>query len=291
MFAPTRIWRRWHRKININQKRYAVASALAASAVPALVLARGHQITSIPEVPLVVASEAIEPLTKTKNALALLTKLRAEADVERCKKTHRHTGKARLRNRAKQISVGPLVVVGNKGTTAHKAFRNLAGVQVTSIWNLDLLKLAPGGHLGRFIIWTRTAFEYLNTLFGAPGTPSTVKIGYYLPRPILSNPDVRRVTMSESIQAVARAPIAQTKKVYKPNYLTNKKALKRINPYAPHRKYLIQRFSEDRHKARVARLAAPEKGKKLDAKKKLTKGWQSFKKNLFSKYRQLVHGQ
>lgn len=28
MFAPTKIWRRWHRKVNINQKRYAVASAL-----------------------------------------------------------------------------------------------------------------------------------------------------------------------------------------------------------------------------------------------------------------------
>jgi ribosomal protein L4 len=28
MFAPTKIWRRWHRKINITQKRYAVASAL-----------------------------------------------------------------------------------------------------------------------------------------------------------------------------------------------------------------------------------------------------------------------
>lgn len=23
MFAPTKTWRRWHRKININQKRYA----------------------------------------------------------------------------------------------------------------------------------------------------------------------------------------------------------------------------------------------------------------------------
>jgi hypothetical protein len=34
-----------HRRININQKRYAVASALAASAVPALVMARGHRVT------------------------------------------------------------------------------------------------------------------------------------------------------------------------------------------------------------------------------------------------------
>ena len=47
MFAPTKTWRRWHRKVNINQKRYAVASALAASALPSLVLARGHRIEKV----------------------------------------------------------------------------------------------------------------------------------------------------------------------------------------------------------------------------------------------------
>jgi large subunit ribosomal protein L4e len=47
MFAPTKVWRRWHRKININQKRYAVVSALAASALPSLVLAHGHRIEQV----------------------------------------------------------------------------------------------------------------------------------------------------------------------------------------------------------------------------------------------------
>lgn len=41
------MWRRWHRKINVNQKRYAVVSALAASALPALVMARGHKIEQV----------------------------------------------------------------------------------------------------------------------------------------------------------------------------------------------------------------------------------------------------
>jgi len=49
MFAPSKTWRRWHRKININQKRYAVVSALAASAIPALVMARGHRIEQVGE--------------------------------------------------------------------------------------------------------------------------------------------------------------------------------------------------------------------------------------------------
>merc|ERR1711963_949831 len=54
MFAPTKTWRRWHRKVNINQKRYAIVSALAASALPSLVMARGHRISKVAEVPLVV---------------------------------------------------------------------------------------------------------------------------------------------------------------------------------------------------------------------------------------------
>ena len=41
MFAPTKPWRRWHRRVNVNQKRYAIVSAIAASGVPALVQSKG----------------------------------------------------------------------------------------------------------------------------------------------------------------------------------------------------------------------------------------------------------
>jgi large subunit ribosomal protein L4e len=50
MFAPTKTWRKWHHHTNLNQKRYATASALAASALPSLVLARGHKIETVDEV-------------------------------------------------------------------------------------------------------------------------------------------------------------------------------------------------------------------------------------------------
>jgi len=287
MFAPTRTWRRWHRKVNINQKRYAVASALAASAIPALVLARGHQIATIPEVPLVVATDAVETLAKTKNALALLTTLRANADVIRCKVIQRHSGKARLRNRAKKIKVGPLIITGNKGATAFKAFRNLAGVQVTNVFDLDILKLAPGGHLGRFIIWTQAAFEYLNTLFGTQGTPSTIKQGYFLPRPIMSNPDVRRAVMSDTIQAASRSRGIKSEKVYKPNYLTNKKALKRINPYAP--VYLA--IQKGRAKSfRLEREARVKAGKPARKPKTIDPNAPKKYKTLSDKIRKIVQG-
>jgi large subunit ribosomal protein L4e len=41
MFAPTKPWRRWHRRVNVNQKRYAIVSSIAASGVPALVQSKG----------------------------------------------------------------------------------------------------------------------------------------------------------------------------------------------------------------------------------------------------------
>ena len=40
-FAPTKTWRRWHRRVNTTQKQYAICPALAASALPALVMSKG----------------------------------------------------------------------------------------------------------------------------------------------------------------------------------------------------------------------------------------------------------
>ncbi|GLT79305.1 hypothetical protein SLA2020_507980 [Shorea laevis] len=68
MFAPTKFWRRWHRKINVTMKRYAVVSAIAASAIPSLVTARGHRIESVSEMPLVV-SDSVESVEKTSAAM------------------------------------------------------------------------------------------------------------------------------------------------------------------------------------------------------------------------------
>merc|ERR1711887_90084 len=84
MFNPTRTWRKWHRKINTNQKRYAVCSALAASALPSLVMARGHKIDEVPELPLVL-SNAVESTTKTGNAVSILKRFAADADVDHVK--------------------------------------------------------------------------------------------------------------------------------------------------------------------------------------------------------------
>lgn len=71
MFAPTKVFRKWHAKVPRKVRRLAVRAALAASAIPALVMARGHNLEDVPEIPLVVPN-SVEALEKTKDAVKLL---------------------------------------------------------------------------------------------------------------------------------------------------------------------------------------------------------------------------
>merc|ERR1712188_100862 len=88
MFAPLKTWRKWHKKCNINQRRYAMTSAIAATGVPALVMAKGHQVDNVPEIPLVVSNN-VEAYNKTKQAVQVLKNLGAWDDIKRVYATRR----------------------------------------------------------------------------------------------------------------------------------------------------------------------------------------------------------
>lgn len=164
MFAPTKTWRRWHVKVNQNMKRYAVASAIAASAVPSLVLARGHRIETIQEVPLVL-STAAESVQKTKVAVELLKAVAAYADITKVSNSRKiRAGKGKMRNRRHRQRRGPLVVYG-KDEGIVRAFKNIPGVETCPVTALNLLQLAPGGHVGRFVIWTESAISALDQVY------------------------------------------------------------------------------------------------------------------------------
>merc|ERR1711865_450387 len=129
MFAPTKTWRKWHRRVNTNQRRYATVSALAASALPSLVMARGHRISEVAEVPCVV-NDAIESVGKTKDAVKLLQSIGAYDDVEKSRTTKKlRAGKGKLRNRRHVVRRGPLVIYAKDDGT-FQGFRNLPGVDV-----------------------------------------------------------------------------------------------------------------------------------------------------------------
>ncbi|GAO46666.1 60S ribosomal protein L4-A [Saitoella complicata NRRL Y-17804] len=233
MFAPTKVWRKWHVKVNQNERRFAVVSAVAASAVPSLVLARGHRIEEIQEVPLVIA-DAAQSLTKTKEAVALLRELKAYRDVIKVSNSRKvRAGKGKLRNRRHRQRRGPLVVYSEDNGLV-KAFRNIPGVELANVRTLNLLQLAPGGHLGRFIIWTQSAFELLDSIYGTYQKGSALKKDYFLPSHQISNPDITRLINSDEIQSVLKPAGPKHQKrthVQKKNPLKNRAVMLRLNPY------------------------------------------------------------
>jgi len=255
MYSPTKIWRRWHRKTQLNQKRYATVSAIAASTLPSLVMARGHNIGRLQEVPLVVDT-AVEGLKKTKDALKMFKAVGAGADIVRCAKSRSvRTGKSKNRGRVHSNRLGPLVVY-KKDSGITRACRNIPGVETINVHKLNLLKLAPSGQMGRFIVWTKDAVEMLNAIYGTTTEQSKLKKGYKLPRSVMTNSDLDRIINSTEIQSVLRARKSNARRHTKVNPLTNFRAKVAINPYA-----LVVRRAEvanqlRNQKARAAKLAA-----------------------------------
>ncbi|KAI9202908.1 ribosomal protein L4 domain-containing protein [Polychytrium aggregatum] len=273
MFAPTKTWRKWHVKTNQNQRRYATASALAATALPSLVLARGHKIEQIHEIPLVI-SGGVESIKKTKDAVKLLKAINAYSDIEKVISSKKlRAGVGKLRNRRHRQRRGPLVVY-NTDDGIVQAFRNIPGIELVNVARLNLLQLAPGGHVGRFVIWTQGAFEQLDSIFGTETETSQVKKDYILPHSIVANTDLARIINSDEIQSVVRA--AHEKHTKRPftqrkNPLKNVGVLVRLNPYAQTLRRREILAEQARKEGKVTKVAK----KKVDNK--------TFKKILLDK--------
>jgi large subunit ribosomal protein L4e len=266
MFAPTKTWRKWNRKINISQKRYAVASALAATAVPALVMARGHLLDQVPEIPLVLET-ALESSKKTSAAKDILTAVGALADVEKAGDSKKiRTGKGKMRNRRYVLRRGPLIIYKtNDGV--EQAFRNLPGVELCCVDRLNLLQLAPGGHMGRFCIWSQAAFDELETMYGENGKR--------IPSQIMTNADLARLINSDEIQSIVN-PAKPGQKVHAPkrNPLRSVEALEALDPYAAEKRRQVAKAEVDR-KAKKAENMAAKRGI-VKSKKQYKKAGKEF---------------
>ncbi|KAK2378312.1 60S ribosomal protein L4 [Trifolium repens] len=214
---------------------------------PPSTLRRDHRIESVPEFPLVVGDSA-EGVEKTKEAIKLLKHVGAFPDAEKAKNSHGiRPGKGKMRNRRYISRKGPLIVYGTEGAKAVKAFRNIPGVEITNVERLNLLKLAPGGHLGRFVIWTKTAFEKLDSIYGSFDKASEKKKGYVLPRAKMVNSDLTRIINSDEVQSVVRP-------VKKDINLKNLNVMLRLNPYAKTAKRMALLAEAERVKAKKEKL-------------------------------------
>ena len=151
------------KKMPKKEMHLALRSAIAATGTKEVVVSRGHIIDMIRDFPLVV-SDDIQALKKTSEVKDAFLKLGLWPDIIKVKESLKErAGKGKRRGRRLKHAVGPLIVVDKNDSIANAA-RNLLGVDISTVNNLNVELLAPGTHPGRLTLWSKSAFEKLSEL-------------------------------------------------------------------------------------------------------------------------------
>lgn len=157
---PPKVEKRIKEKINKKEKQLALKSAIAACALSELVLKRGHKISSGVSLPVVVENK-FESLSKTKDVLKVLEALSLGSDIERAKGARkRRSGAGKKRGRKYKKAKSVLIVVGDS-KNVYRAARNIEGVNVTGVKDLNAKMLAPGAAPARLVLWSEDAIKFL----------------------------------------------------------------------------------------------------------------------------------
>lgn len=152
------------KEINKKEKKLALKSAIAATAIKELVKKRGHKVDNIQNLPLVVTDD-LQKIAKTKELREVFKKLGLWDDIERVLKSKKvRAGKGKMRGRRIKHAVGPLIVIADDNGIK-KAASSFLGVDVVKVQDLNPEVLAPGTHPGRLTIWTESSIEKLREMF------------------------------------------------------------------------------------------------------------------------------
>ncbi|MDY6770060.1 MAG: 50S ribosomal protein L4 [Candidatus Nanohaloarchaea archaeon] len=156
---PPRAEKDFEKDINEKERRKGIRSAIAATADEDAVRERGHAVGDA-DLPLVVDAD-IEAMDATSEVRALLERLGLEAELERVAEPQARAGSGANRGRPTREKAGPLIVVREDDGIARGA-RNLPGVEVRTVDQLDAEALAPGTEPGRLTVWSETAIQALD---------------------------------------------------------------------------------------------------------------------------------
>jgi len=144
------------KEINQKEKQKAFRSAVAASIRADLIKIRGHTFNG--EVP-VVFEDKLEALDKAKDVISVLTTAGVYKDIERAKESKKvRAGRGKMRGRRFKQRKSLLIVTSEKPL---RAARNLSGVDVVTVDQLNVEHLAPGMLAGRLTVWTEGAITRL----------------------------------------------------------------------------------------------------------------------------------
>lgn len=153
------------KRINKKEKRFAIRSGIAATAVKELVLKRGHLVQQVEQLPIIVSDE-LESIEKTSQVKELFQALGIYEDVERADRKTIRAGIGKMRGRKYKKGKGPLIVVADDKGIGNAA-RNLPGVDIVDVYSLNAELLAPGAHPGRLTLWAKSAIEQLDEAWEA----------------------------------------------------------------------------------------------------------------------------
>jgi len=158
---PPKTEKKIKKKINTKMRRLSIISAISASANINWIKKRGHLIDSIPEIPLVI-DDKVQTIKKTSIIYSVLCDLGLKEELKKVKKSKKvRAGKGKRRGRKYKQKKGPLLII-KEDFGIVKAARNIPGIDVVKVEDLNIDILAPGSIPGRLIIWTQSAFNELN---------------------------------------------------------------------------------------------------------------------------------
>merc|ERR1711957_776360 len=94
--------------------------------------------------------------------------------------------------------------------------------------------MGPGGHIGRFVIYTPSAFGALDNIFGTSTQSGVEKGGYNLNRTSMECADLARIINSDQVQSKLRAVRTSVRAhdKTKKNPLKNRSMMQKMNPNA-----------------------------------------------------------
>jgi large subunit ribosomal protein L4e len=159
---PPKVEKKLSQKINNKERILAIKSAIATTANFDLVKRR-HKISEI-ELPIIV-SDDIQNIKKTKDLEKLIAILKLSDDLKRAKEKSVRSGRGKMRGRKYKNKKSILFVTSeNKGI--YNATKNLFGVDVCLVNNLNAELLAPGTQAGRLTVWSESAIKKLGEIYG-----------------------------------------------------------------------------------------------------------------------------
>ena len=153
---PPQLTKIWEHKMNVKERRKAIRSAMAATLNADLVKQRGHEFKQLVNV----VDSKIENLNKTKDVESLFLKFGLENELARIQSKKIRVGKGKNRGRPYKKKKGPLFVVSG-GCNLLRSAKNIPGVDVCVVKDLNVELLAPGADIGRLTIFTEKAIEIL----------------------------------------------------------------------------------------------------------------------------------